>query len=293
MFRLAPCLTRYLINEVCMKFVIDFENAELIGNSDTDFPVCVLVNTFNHFNYIEKCLTSIVEQNTNFLYKIIVHDDNSTDGTREILLKFYEENPDKILLILEKENQWQKGVSNLAMILSWIKSDYIALCEGDDFWNVNFKLQRQVDFLDKNIETSLTCHDVEILNESSDESYAQNLRNHINTFPTDNPELELGKGNFIMTCSVMFRNNLFQKGFLEGIHSLLPVDWLIFAALAESGKIAHSKERLATYRIHEGSAWSSQNSTMREKRTAETFWYLAGALKGNVGRAARKVLHGS
>ncbi|CAB4925816.1 unannotated protein [freshwater metagenome] len=276
-----------------MKYVVDFENAELIGDPNTKYRVCVLINTFNHVNYIEKCLNSIIEQNTNFLYKIIVHDDCSTDGTKEILLKFYASNPDKILLILENENQWQKGVSNIAMILTWLDSDYIALCEGDDFWNVTYKLQLQLDFLDRNIGTSLFCHDVEILNERSDVNYALELRNHISNFPAENPELKLGKGNFIMTCSVMFRNKVIQKGFLEGIHSLLPVDWLIFAALADSGKIHYSEERLSTYRIHDTSAWSSQNVSIRQERTAETFWYLAGALKGRVGQEAKKALPSS
>lgn len=273
-----------------MKFLLDFENAELWGSTDTNVQVCVLVNTFNHEKYIEQCLNSIVTQNVNFSFKVIVHDDNSNDSTRDILLTFYKAYPDIFLLILERENQWEKGISNLAMLLPWIESEYVALCEGDDYWNSNDKLQVQQELLSSNRDISLSCHAVEILNEREDENYALGLRNALANFPIQDPELTLGRGNFIMTCSVMLRNNIIERSYLAGIHSLLPVDWLIFAALAEGGRINYSPNVMATYRIHESSAWSSEDPSIRLARSVQTHWYLAGGLRGSVGEEARVFL---
>jgi len=273
-----------------MKFKLDFENAETIGDLNTNVRLCVLVNTFNHEKFIEKCLLSIIEQKTDFPFKIIVHDDNSTDGTKSILLAFQKKYPEIILLILEEENQWQLGNSNLAAVLTWIESDFIALCEGDDYWNSPDKLSIQEKILSRDSRISISHHSVEIENELLDDTYAQNLRMVFESDKSDTPELMLGRGNFIMTCSVVFRNRVIQHNFLAGIHSLLPVDWLIFAALAEGGKIDFFDKKLATYRIHADSAWSSKSEDVRQQRYRQTNWYLAGGLKGEVGEEARKAL---
>lgn len=273
-----------------MKFILDFENAEIIGDLNTRVRVCVLVNTFNHEKYIEKCLTSIIEQKTDFQFKIIVHDDNSTDGTKRILIEFQRKYPNTVLLILEKENQWQIGNSNLAMLLTWIDSDFIALCEGDDYWNSDNKLSYQEGILASDPSISISHHSVEIENEVPDGTYAKRLLESLGADRSVSPELKLGLGNFIMTCSVFFRNRVIEKSFLAGIHSLLPVDWLIFAALAEKGKIHFFKEKMATYRIHANSVWSSELEDVRLVRNTQTHWYLAGGLKGEVGAQARNAL---
>ncbi len=273
-----------------MKFVLDFENAEVIGDLDTKIRLCVLVNTYNHEKYIEECLLSIIKQETVFPFKIIVHDDNSTDGTRNILLEYQRKYPELILLILESENQWQFGNSNLAMLLSWIDSDFVALCEGDDFWNSKDKLSIQEKILTENPGISLSYHAVEILNEIADDKYAKKIMKVLGVQRSNFPELELGRSNFVMTGSVMFRNHLVHNSFFAGIHSIFPVDWLLFAALAEGGHIDFLNEKLSTYRIHAASMWSSKIQEDREKRLEQVHWYMAGALKGDVGAQARKYL---
>ncbi len=121
--------------------------------------VSVSCSTYNHEKYIERCLQGLVMQKTNFKYEVIVHDDASTDGTASIIRKYYEMYPEKIVPILQTENQYSKGVSVFNTFLSpKIKGKYIALCEGDDYWVDEYKLQKQYDAMERNPECSMCVH---------------------------------------------------------------------------------------------------------------------------------------
>lgn len=112
--------------------------------------VSVYVATYNHKDYIRQALDSIVCQKTNFKFEVIVHDDASTDGTAEIVKEFYEKYPELIIPILQKTNQYQLNVNKLTkFILPIAKGKYIAWNEGDDFWTDEYKLQKQVDYIEK------------------------------------------------------------------------------------------------------------------------------------------------
>lgn len=126
---------------------------------DGNVEVSILCITYNHKDFIEKTLEGFLMQKTNFDYEIIIHDDASTDGTREILLKYKEQYPDKIKLMLEEENQYSKGKKFLSAIMfSEAQGKYIAICEGDDEWIYEWKLQRQYDLLETDSKISLCVH---------------------------------------------------------------------------------------------------------------------------------------
>ncbi len=107
---------------------------------------------YNQEQYIRQCLDGFVMQQTNFPFEIIVHDDASTDKTANIIREYAEKYPN-IHAILETENQYSKHDGSLARIVNQaIQGRYVALCEGDDYWTDPLKLQKQVDFLEKNPE---------------------------------------------------------------------------------------------------------------------------------------------
>lgn len=108
--------------------------------------------TYNHEQYIRQCLDGFIMQKTNFPFEIIVHDDASTDKTADIIREYAKKHPN-IHAILETENQYSKHDGSLARIVNQaIRGKYVALCEGDDYWTDPLKLQKQVDFLEKNPE---------------------------------------------------------------------------------------------------------------------------------------------
>lgn len=115
--------------------------------------VSVCITTFNLESYIAQALDSILSQETNFDYEVIVGDDCSTDKTREILLQYKAQNPDKVVLHFQEKNV---GVNrNDYDLIHLAKGKYIAWCDGDDYWLTRDKLQKQVDILDNN--SSFSC----------------------------------------------------------------------------------------------------------------------------------------
>jgi len=126
--------------------------------------VSVKVLTYNHEKYIAQCLDGILQQQTTFNFEILVGEDCSSDRTRDICIQYAKDNPNKIRLFLhsrdnniliEKSPTWYFNA-----IFSTIKSrgKYIAICEGDDYWTDPFKLQKQVNFLENNLNYSACAH---------------------------------------------------------------------------------------------------------------------------------------
>ena len=122
--------------------------------------------TYNHEQYIRQCLDGFVMQKTNFPFEIIIHDDASTDKTAEIIRE-YAEKYSNIHAILETENQYSKHDGSLARIVNQaIRGKYVALCEGDDYWTDPLKLQKQVDFLEKNPDYGMVYTLSQVYNQS-------------------------------------------------------------------------------------------------------------------------------
>ena len=115
--------------------------------------VSIQCMVYNHEPYLRQCLDGFVMQRTNFKFEAIVHDDVSTDGSAAIIREYAEKYPDIIKPIYETENQYSKKDGSLDRIMrEACNGKYIAICEGDDYWIDPLKLQKQVDFLDANLE---------------------------------------------------------------------------------------------------------------------------------------------
>jgi len=107
--------------------------------------VSVLVTTYNHERYIAQALDSVLMQETDFDYEIVILEDCSTDATREIILAYQKRHPDKIRLRLAAQNQCSN--KPFAEEFQASSSPYIAMLDGDDYWTSPEKLQKQVEFL--------------------------------------------------------------------------------------------------------------------------------------------------
>ncbi len=115
--------------------------------------------TYNHEKYIRSALDGFVGQKTDFDYEVFVHDDASTDGTAAIIAEYAEKYPHIIKPIYQTENQYSRGVRIMhEHILHRMSGEYIAVCEGDDYWSDPEKLQRQVDFLDSHPDYAACVH---------------------------------------------------------------------------------------------------------------------------------------
>lgn len=108
--------------------------------------VSVIVLTYNHEKYIRQALDSILMQETTFAYEILVGDDASTDGTADILKEYQRKYPNIFRLFLREKNIG--ATRNSYELLTSAKGQFLATCEGDDYWTDKNKLQLQVDFLE-------------------------------------------------------------------------------------------------------------------------------------------------
>lgn len=128
-----------------------------------EIMVSIACTTYNHENYIREALDSFLVQKTKFSYEILIHDDASTDNTAEIIREYEKKYPDVIKPIYQLENQYSKGVRVDYLNQKRANGKYLALCEGDDYWTDVYKLQKQVDYMEKNTDCTFTFHNAYII----------------------------------------------------------------------------------------------------------------------------------
>lgn len=134
--------------------------------------VSVHVITYEHANFIDQAVRSVLMQKTNFSFEIIIGDDDSRDGTRELCIEYAKMHPDKIRLFLHKnENNIaidgdRSHVFQYAYNSFQLRGEYVAVCSGDDYWTDPLKLQKQVDFMNKNQRYSYCYHSWKEIKES-------------------------------------------------------------------------------------------------------------------------------
>lgn len=119
--------------------------------------VSICCITYNHAPFIRQSLDGMLMQEGGD-YEILIHDDCSTDGTTEIVKEYAAKYPDKIFPMYEDENQYSKGVWVDGFNYRRAKGEYIAYCEGDDYWTDPLKLQKQVEFMETHPEYSVCFH---------------------------------------------------------------------------------------------------------------------------------------
>lgn len=129
--------------------------------------VSIYCLAFNHEKYIKQCLDGFVMQKTTFPFEVIVHDDASTDRTQEVINEYEKKYPHIIRAIYQKENQFRKKIPIIkTFILPLVKGKYVAICEGDDYWTDETKLQSQIDLLELHPEAHLCVCGVQEVSEN-------------------------------------------------------------------------------------------------------------------------------
>ena len=209
--------------------------------------VSVCCITYNHSKFIGQALESFLNQNTSFSYEILVYDDASNDGTRDILKEYELKYPQIIRVFYSSENQYSQGVRllNLRYNLPRARGKYIATCDGDDFWTDPLKLQKQVDFLDLNPEVVMCFHGFDRL--ENDKSKDSKLYNHLHHSPFTIFEQKEFLQLHVQFLTIMFRQNVK----FPMISSEINGDVFVLTHLSEVGKCAYLNFNGAVYRYHQ------------------------------------------
>ena len=227
--------------------------------NDDKILVSIRCLVYNHEPYLRQCLEGFVMQKTNFRFEAIVHDDASTDGSAKIIREYAEKYPDIIKPIYETENQYSKHDGSIGRITrAACKGKYMAMCEGDDYWIDPLKLQKQVDFLEKNLDYGMVY--------TKCKRYDQNSDKITCVWGGDKETFEdLCKGNVIPTLTVMFRKSLHEQ-YLSDINPTAKGwkmgDYPLWLYLSKKSKVKFLNEVTGVYRVLSLSASHNTNIDM-------------------------------
>ena len=210
--------------------------------------VSILCMTYNHKDYIKQCLDGFIMQKTNFNFVAYVGDDCSTDGTTEIIKEYEQKYPHIIKGIYHASNTG--GVGNFFDIVNACKSKYVALCDGDDYWIDEYKLQKQVDFLESYLDYTICSHLCKVVSEISPPLHP--MKDIISKEQDITLDMMLNN-NHITSNSVMYRwefnNKSIEEYFPKDIH---PGDWYLHLLHAKQGKIKIFPDIMSCYGVHFG-----------------------------------------
>lgn len=266
-------------------------------SEEMNYKVCVRCFTFNQSKYITDTLNGFVMQQTDFPYVCCIVDDASKDGEQEVIRKYVADNFDLsedschferetdyafityaqhktnkncyFAVLYLKENHFSIKKPKMPYLAEWQdECEYHALCEGDDYWTNETKLQKQVDFLDSHLENSMCFYDVKTFNEdtSTDEGPQSSIWGSANSnMPKDKKELFYyimeGKCR-IQTLSVMYRSKLFPQ-IPKDEYTFMMGDTCLWLNLSQLGPIHYIPDCVGVYRVHEGSACHNKKTQLR------------------------------
>lgn len=250
-----------------------------------EYNVLVRCFTFNHSKYIEDALNGFAMQQTNFPFVCLVIDDASTDGEQVVIKKWMEREcdmdkaetidiPTSIVIIvphksnpsctfafyLLRQNLFKDIVEKMRHVDPWReKCEYEAICEGDDYWIDSLKLQKQVDFLEKNIDVSMVFSNCHVLkgNTYVDDKYFA-FKGILNKYYSSD---ELYENWIVPTASILHRINCYKTYSDERIYA---GDIVRVLSLAEAGNIYGMLDYMTVYRLNDNGLTITRESNLSE-----------------------------
>ncbi len=220
--------------------------------------VSVYMLTYNHEEYVAQAIESVLMQKVNFKFELVIGDDASTDGTANIIQEYAKKYPNIIRAYCRKKNIG--ALRNSISIRSKCRGRYLAILEGDDFWNVDNKLQIQIDFLENHLEYSMCFTDVHVIKHTA-ESICLCIKKDINSM-----EEYLNGGRYLIglpTATMVYRN-IYQKNpelFKYFTKNSIVGDRIQHTLLLQFGKLKYLPIKTATYRfiVSKGDSYSAMD----------------------------------
>lgn len=240
---------------------------------DEDQPVKVSICciTYNHADFIKDCIEGFLDQVSDFRIEIVIYDDASTDGTQDIVREYATKHPTIFRAFLQAENLFSKGVNPYySFVFPAAKGEFIAICDGDDFWSDPSKLDTQVSILMANPEVALTYGRARAITDNG------TIEDFVNGIERDVSSLELKAGCPINTLTTCFRNVFKSKPAPEFLRNSPIGDLTVWGILGYygSGMFLESLPK-ANYRIHDGGILSKKPKNKQIFMAATAYLTLA------------------
>ena len=227
-----------------------------MNKNQPEILVSICCITYNQEPYIRDALEGFLGQETDFAYEILIHDDASTDGTGEIIREYESRYPDRIFPVIQTENQYSRGVTNISGTWNFprARGSYIAMCEGDDYWTDRTKLQRQVDYMETHPDCSLCFHSarIEVQGRALTERRMRPYRGSRKILPEEIIDKTCG----YPTASLLFPRTMVEH--LPDFYVRAPIADIPLQLMAAARGWAYYMDRpMCVYRLGGASSWTS------------------------------------
>ena len=219
--------------------------------------VSVYMLTYNHEPFIAQAIEGVLAQKTDFPIELVIGEDCSTDRTLEIVSEYQQKHPDVIRVITSDINVGVK--ENVKRTRGFLRGKYIAPCEGDDYWINPFKLQKQVDYLEKNQEYALVAHRIHVVDRNGYILERKIGQGHNKCTITQLDCISQGIG--MHHCSLVYRNVL--KDLPDYYYKVASGDSALVVFVLGYGNGYFFNEIMSCYRINESGIWSNTNQLYR------------------------------
>ena len=234
--------------------------------------VSILIKAYNHEPFIARAIESVLAQETDVAYEIVVGEDCSTDRTRDVLRDVRDRHPERIRVLLRERNLG--NIRNFTDTLSACTGEYVALLDGDDYWTSAHKLQRQVAFLDAHPEFSSCACNAAVVDASGETV--------IGTYCPDErsqaiPLRRMLISDPVPTSTVMFRRRLIGE-FPAWYSTIMMGDWPLLVLLLQHGDLWYEAQIAAVHRVHAGGLWSGAEPARRRLARIEIYEHLNAEL---------------
>lgn len=203
----------------------------------------VCVRTHDQKRFIREAMDSVLRQHKTFPYEIIVSDDASSDGTVEILKEYQDAHPDKVRLLLSETNIG--GPENLKRVIEASNAKYITCLDGDDFYTDEYKLQKQVDFLEAHAEYAACFHNTWYADENGRLCGLFNRPD----FPAIHDAREFIRERwFVPIHSAVLRREYIE--FPDWYNTVMNDDYVVHLSVAKHGPYYYMPDVMVAYRRH-------------------------------------------
>ena len=235
----------------------------------SNIKLSVIVPTYNHEDYIEECIRSIMSQEMVFEYEVLIGEDCSKDGTRKVLKKLETELPANYKIFYRENNMGMGPSGNAWDLQRRAKGEYIITIEGDDYFLYNQKLKTQVEFLDEHKDFIAVAHNCQVVNEDSEniEEEYPDCKEDEYTFSHYLDCLLAGQ-----LATIMYRREYNEIGlvFYEKyrLYDFYPGDRLKAFLMLSLGRVRCFQEKWSAYR-HITSKGTSYSATVRRDKKME------------------------
>ena len=247
--------------------------------------VSVGMITYNHRPYIVKAIEGVLQQKTHFPFELVIGEDCSTDGTREIVFEYQKKYTEIIRVVTSDANVG--GRENELRTMKACRGKYWAFCEGDDYWQSPEKLQKQADYLESHPDCGLVYSSFDVHHVGTGKRIEDFIKHRkwkmpenprLSDFVEDRGELLVG----ILTCTVMTRRALYESlldsdPYLHQGNHFIMGDTQLWAEISTKARLHFIPESLATHNITEDSVTRSRDIRKRLQFAVsgqELFLYL-------------------